>query len=78
MLSVGRMRLSERIKRWRESRDITKAQLARDVGVSSAAVSQWESDPGTEPTHSNVEAIAKAIGVSLPVFWGSPPKAGAS
>ena len=67
------MRLNERIRRWRESRGTTKAQLARDVGVSSAAVSQWEQEDGTEPTHTNVEAIAKALGVSLSLFYGSPP-----
>ena len=68
------MKLSERINRWRESRSgLTKAELARKVGVSSAAVAQWESGD-TEPTHDSVEAIAKAIGISLPEFWGDPPK----
>lgn len=54
---------------------MTKSELARRVGVSSAAVAQWErgGEDGTEPTHENVEAIAKAIGVSLSVFWGEPP-----
>jgi transcriptional regulator with XRE-family HTH domain len=67
------VKLNERITRWRESREgLTKAELARSVGVSSAAVAQWESGD-TEPTHDNVEAIAKAIGVSLSVFWGEPP-----
>lgn len=67
------VKLNERIRLWRESRGITKAQLARDVGVSPAAVSQWEQDKGTEPTHTNVAAIASAIGVSLSVFYGAPP-----
>jgi len=65
--------LNERIRRWRESQGITKAQLARDCAVTSAAVCQWEQDDGTEPTHANVAAIAAAVGVSLSVFYGTPP-----
>jgi transcriptional regulator with XRE-family HTH domain len=71
------MKLAERITRWRESREgLTKAELARLVGVSSAAVGQWEQDKadgGTEPTHDNITRIADAIGISLSVFWGEPP-----
>jgi transcriptional regulator with XRE-family HTH domain len=69
------MKLSERITRWRESREgLTKAGLAREVGVSAATVSYWEQGE-TEPTHENTEKIAEAIGVSLSVFWGEPPAA---
>ena len=68
------VKLCERITRWRESRDpkVTKAELARRVGVSSAAVAQWEGGT-TEPTHENVEAIAIALGLTLSGFWGDPP-----
>jgi transcriptional regulator with XRE-family HTH domain len=68
------VKLSERIKRWRETREpeITKAELARRVGVSSAAVAQWEGG-ATEPTHDNVEAIATALGITLSGFWSEPP-----
>ncbi len=70
------MKLNERIKRWRESREgLTKAELARRCGVSPEAVSQWEHPDGTEPTHDSVDKIAAAIGVSLSVFWGEPPAA---
>lgn len=78
MLDDG-VKLSERITRWRGSRDgLTKAALARACGVSAAAVTQWEDpDPeeSTEPTHENIEKIAEAIGISLAVFWGEPPAA---
>lgn len=47
--------------------------MARRVGVSSAAVAQWEGG-GTEPTHDNVEAIAQALGLTLSGFWGEPPE----
>ena len=67
------MQISERITRWRESREgMTKAKLARACGVSSAAVAQWESGT-TTPSTKSIEAIAAAIGVSVSVFWGEPP-----
>jgi transcriptional regulator with XRE-family HTH domain len=66
------VRISERITRWREDREMTKAELARQCDVSSAAVAQWESGD-TEPTHDSVEAIAKALDISLSDFWGDPP-----
>ncbi len=70
------MKLSERITRWRESREgLSKAALARAVGVSPAAATQWEQEDGTEPTHDNIERIAETIGISLSVFWGEPPAA---
>lgn len=67
------MQLSERILRWRHSgTGITQAELAKRVGVSPAAVAQWETG-GSKPTHENVELIAKAIGISLSLFWDDPP-----
>lgn len=70
------MKLSERIRRWRQSRDgLTKSELARLCGVSSAAVAQWEQDvEPTTPTTGHIEKIAEAIGVSMAVFWGEPPR----
>lgn len=68
------MELSERIKRWRKSRDpvVTKSELARRVGVTMEAVLQWEKGD-TNPTHTNVEKIATALGLTLAGFWGDPP-----
>lgn len=65
--------LASRISRWRLSRDgLTKAELARQVGVSPEAVSQWESG-ATTPTTANLAKIVGAIGVTMQVFWGEPP-----
>jgi transcriptional regulator with XRE-family HTH domain len=69
------VQISKRITRWRESRDgLTKSELARRVGVSSAAVAQWESG-NTAPTHEHIEAIVKEVGISLADFWGAVPPA---
>lgn len=70
--------LAERIRRWRESREgMSKADLARAVGVSRQAVDNWEAGKkrkkGGEPSHDHVAKIAAAIGVSVSVFWGEPP-----
>jgi transcriptional regulator with XRE-family HTH domain len=67
--------IAERIRRWRESReDLSRAGLARSVGVSRQAFQLWETGQ-TEPTLANIEKVAAAIGVSMSVFWGEPPAA---
>ena len=48
---------------------LKQAKLARQVGVTQSAVQQWETD-STEPTHAHLEAIAKACGVELRIFFG--------
>jgi len=66
------VKVCTRITRWREASGLTQADLARSVGISASAVSQWESGQ-TQPSHSNVDAIVKALGISLPKFWGALP-----
>ena len=69
--------LNERIRRWRESRGLTKAELARRCGVSPEAVGQWEDDredKRTTPTTANVAKIAGAVGIDVSVFWGVLPE----
>lgn len=52
------------IKRLREDRNMTQAQLAQKLGVSDKAVSKWETGKGY-PDISLVEPIASALGVSV-------------
>ena len=52
------------IKRFREARKLTQAQLAEKVGVSDKAVSKWETGKGL-PDISLVEPLAKSLGVSI-------------
>lgn len=66
--------LSERITRWRESRDLTKADLARLLNVSTAAVSLWEQG-ASSLTLDRVTALADALGITLSEFFGPLPKA---
>jgi len=65
--------LSERINRWRESKEgLSQAALAKKIGISPSAVAQWELGQ-TTPTHDHVEKIAHAVGVSVQEFWGRVP-----
>ena len=52
------------IKRFREDRRLTQAQLAEKIGVSDKAVSKWETGKGL-PDISLVEPLARSLGVSV-------------
>ncbi|MBQ2903198.1 MAG: helix-turn-helix domain-containing protein [Clostridia bacterium] len=52
------------IKRLREAKGITQAQLAEQIGVSDKAVSKWETAKGL-PDITLIEPLAKALGVSV-------------
>ncbi|MGB4564407.1 MAG: helix-turn-helix transcriptional regulator, partial [Dethiobacteria bacterium] len=51
------------IKRLREERKMTQAELAQVLNVSDKAVSKWETGKGY-PDITLVEPIAKALGIS--------------
>ena len=52
------------VKRLREAKGITQSQLAEEIGVSSKAVSKWETAKGL-PDITLIEPLAKALGVSV-------------
>lgn len=52
------------IKRLREEKKMTQAELAEIVGVSDKAVSKWETSKGL-PDITLIEGIAQALGVSV-------------
>ena len=52
------------IKRLREEKYMTQAQLAERIGVSDKAVSKWETGKGL-PDITLVEPLARALGVSV-------------
>lgn len=52
------------IKHLREAKGITQAELSEQIGVSSKAVSKWETAKGL-PDISLIEPLAKALGVSV-------------
>ncbi len=52
------------VKRLREAKGLTQAQLADRLGVSGKAVSKWETAKGL-PDITLIEPLAKALGVSV-------------
>ena len=52
------------IKRLREAKNMTQAELADRIGVSSKAVSKWETSKGL-PDISLMEPLSRALGVSV-------------
>lgn len=52
------------IKRLREAKKLTQAELARQIGVSDKAVSKWETARGL-PDISLLQPLAQALGVSI-------------
>ncbi len=55
---------STTIRRLREAKGMTQLQLAEEIGVSSKAVSKWETTKGL-PDITLIEPLAKALGVSV-------------
>ena len=52
------------IKHLREARNMTQAELAEQIGVSSKTVSKWETAKGL-PDISLLQSLAKALGISV-------------
>jgi transcriptional regulator with XRE-family HTH domain len=66
--TVGRLKtpaLRERIRQAREMLGMTRAELARRVGVGASAAVQWEQARGTAPNVSNLVRIAQVTDVSF-------------
>lgn len=55
---------AQTIKRLRENKALTQAELAKKIGVSSKAVSKWETSKGL-PDISLIEPLSQALGVSV-------------
>ena len=58
------MALKDNVKRLREARDMTQDELAKAIGVTRPAVTQWESG-WSKPRMGTVEKIADFFGVSV-------------
>jgi transcriptional regulator with XRE-family HTH domain len=59
-----RKQLGERIAKAREAKGLNPSELSREIGVSRAAVAQWEIGK-TEPNARNLRKIASVVGVTL-------------
>lgn len=61
------MKLGDLIRQRRTELGLSQAELARLIGVSRAAVGQWEGDI-TAPTRKNMPSVAKALQLQLGVL----------
>jgi transcriptional regulator with XRE-family HTH domain len=57
--------LRDRIRQARLAAGMTKAELARRVGVCVSAAVQWEHPDGTSPTIKHLARIASIVGVAF-------------
>jgi Zn-dependent peptidase ImmA (M78 family)/transcriptional regulator with XRE-family HTH domain len=64
--------IPERISQVRELAGLSKTELAEKLGVSVAAVTQWESG-AKHPTSGNVVAMAQALGVQVNLLYQPVP-----
>ena len=60
------------IKQLRESRKLTQAELAGNIGVSSKTVSKWETGKGL-PDISLLQPLAQALGISVIELMSGEP-----
>jgi transcriptional regulator with XRE-family HTH domain len=58
-------RLKDRIRLARAHAGLSKAELARRVGVSISAVVQWERPDGTRPSARHLAALAECMGLAF-------------
>lgn len=59
------LRLPDRIRRARKLRNVDRGTLARNVGVTRSAVTQWEHPRGSTPSVEHLVRIAQSTGTSF-------------
>jgi transcriptional regulator with XRE-family HTH domain len=64
-----KQRQGDRIKLWRTTHKMSQAELAEAVGVTKAAVSEWENGKSTPRQHIQV-AIASALKTPWSALFG--------
>jgi transcriptional regulator with XRE-family HTH domain len=71
------MDVGQRIAAWRGARGLTQQQLAKAVGVTHAAVYQWETAKASSKTRPSLEKLEKVVQVfkvTMERFYGPIPR----
>lgn len=68
--------VGRRILAWREAKGMSRRALADAVGVTPAAVYQWEGCGAdqTSPSQRNLASAVDALGLTMAEFYGPLPK----
>lgn len=64
------MSIHQTIREGRQRLGLTEQQFAQKVGVSRAAVQQWEREGGTAPRRANQQAVAALLGLTVAQLIG--------
>ena len=72
--------VGRRIAAWRQIKGMSVLQLAKAVGLTAAAIYQWEGTGShkTEPSQDNLRRVVAALGLTMARFWGALPRSKAS
>jgi transcriptional regulator with XRE-family HTH domain len=68
------MELSHRIATWRKVRGLTQTDLAKAAGVTTSAVSLYESGKA-RPSVAVLDSIVERLGLTMAKFYGRVPRA---
>lgn len=68
--------LGTRIAAWRRAKGLTQRELADRLGLTAAAVYQWEGtgEQQVRPSLKNLEALVDALGITMERFYGRLPR----
>lgn len=68
------------LARWMEAKQVTVPELAKQIGITKAAIYQWigVGESKTSPTMANAELALGALDLTWLRFWGPIPKAAKS
>lgn len=67
----------QRVRHWRELKNVEQQDLADTAGLDRARLCRIELGK-TKPKAEEIEKLAKALGLSMPEFYGAPDEAKAS
>jgi len=72
---MSSMDLKTRLRSWRCARGLTVPQLAEKVGVTRAAVYQWEGTgkSAVSPTYDHLLKVVDVFGITIQRFFGPLP-----
>lgn len=71
---MGATAFGQRLRKFRQARGLTLQQVADEVGCTKAYIWELEMREGPRPTAERLNAIAKALHVTLPDLMGESPE----